>query len=32
MTIRAGKIAYDLNGIARPLVLPRPMPANGATH
>jgi dihydroorotase len=32
MTVRAGKIVYDLNGIARPLVLPRPMPANGATH
>lgn len=32
MTVRAGKIVYDLNGIARPLVVPRPMPANGATH
>jgi len=32
MTIRAGKIVYDLNGITRPLVLPRVMPSNGATH
>ncbi|GGA84317.1 amidohydrolase/deacetylase family metallohydrolase [Puia dinghuensis] len=32
MTIRAGKIVYDLNGITRPLVLPRAIPANGATH
>jgi dihydroorotase len=32
MTIRAGKIVYDLNGIVRPLVLPRLLPANGATH
>ena len=28
MTIRAGKIVYDLNGIARPVVLPRTTPAN----
>ena len=32
LTVRAGRIVYDLNGIAKPLVLPRPMPANGATH
>lgn len=32
MTVRAGRIVYDLNGIAKPLVLPRVMPANGATH
>jgi len=32
MTVRAGRIIYDLNGIAKPLVLPRPMPANGQTH
>jgi dihydroorotase len=32
MTIRAGKIVYDLDGIATPLVLPRRTPANGATH
>jgi dihydroorotase len=32
MTVRAGKILFDLNGIAKPLVLPRPMPANGQTH
>lgn len=32
MTIRDGKIVYDLNGIARPLVLARPAPARGATH
>ena len=32
MTVRNGRIVYDLNGIARPLVLPRPMPAGGATH
>jgi dihydroorotase len=25
MTVRAGKIVYDLNGIARPLALPRPI-------
>jgi len=25
MTIRAGKIVYDLNGIAKPVVLPRPV-------
>jgi dihydroorotase len=32
MTVRAGRIVYDLNGIAQPLVPPRPMPVNGATH
>jgi dihydroorotase len=32
MTVRAGKIVYDLNGIARPLVVPRPAPANVSTH
>jgi dihydroorotase len=32
MTVRAGKILFDLNGIAKPMVLPRPMPANGQTH
>jgi dihydroorotase len=32
MTVRAGKIVYDGNGIAKPLVLPRPMPGSGATH
>lgn len=28
MTIRAGKIVYDLNGIATPIFLPRPAPWN----
>jgi dihydroorotase len=32
MTVRAGKILFDLDGMARPMVLPRPMPANGQTH